>query len=496
MKIFDRFTLKSYLGPMILTFFIVLFILMLNFLWLYIDDLIGKGLSLSVIVEFIFWGTASFIPLALPLSTLLASIMTMGNLGESNELLAMKSTGISLQRIIRPLMALAITVSIGAFFISNNFLPYANLQIKTLLFDIKHKREEIKIPAGVFYNGIEDLSLYVDRQDEASGMMYNIMLYDHRAKKGNISVTLADSGYIRLTENKQHIIFSFYHGYAYEEGESGNQAKEMVYPFQRRYFDRQEVLVPLEGYDFQRSDGTRFSDDAQIQNINRLSFMKDSLKSLLTAGNERFLQTFVTPGYLPNYNLKDSVLRARQIYTAAFDSLYRAFPVEKQLEAAKQAYNTIDRNALYIANYAAEQEKDDYPRRSVAIEWHRKFTLSFACLIFFFIGAPLGAIIRKGGLGMPAVVSIFFFVIYWVIDISGKKLSRDGAWDPLFGTWVSSMVLLPIGIFLTYKATSDSSLFNAEKYIDFFRNIAKWLKKRRMKYEVAGAGVGGKFINK
>ncbi|MDR2358913.1 MAG: LptF/LptG family permease [Prevotellaceae bacterium] len=481
MRTLDRFTLRSYLGPMVLTFLIVLFILMLQFLWLYIDDLIGKGLSISVIAEFIFWGTASFIPLALPLSTLLASIMTMGNLGENNELLAMKAAGISLQRIMRPLVALAVSISIGAFFVSNNLIPYTNLQIKTLLFDIKHKREEIKIPAGVFYNGIEDLSLYVDRQDEVSGLMYNIMLYDHRAKKGNISVTLADSGYIRLTENKQHIIFSFYHGYAYEESESNNPAKDTTYPFQRRYFDRQEVLVPLEGYDFQRSDGTRFSDDAQMQNIRRLSFMEDSLQNLLTIGRERFIQTFVTPGYLPNYNLRDSVLRVKQIYTAAFDSLYHAFPVEKQMDAARQAVNTLDRNALYIANYIAEQEKDDYPRRSVSIEWHRKFTLSFACLIFFFIGAPLGAIIRKGGLGMPAVVSIFFFIIYWVIDISGKKLSRDGAWDPLFGTWASSMVLLPIGIFLTYKATSDSSLFNAEKYREIFRKIMNALKKLRTK---------------
>lgn len=461
---------------MVLTFLIVLFILMLQFLWLYIDDLIGKGLSVPVIAEFIFWGTASFIPLALPLSTLLASIMTMGNLGENNELLAMKATGISLQRIMRPLIVLAVSISIGAFFVSNDLIPYTNLQIKTLLFDIKHKREEIKIPAGVFYNGIEDLSLYVDRQDEVSGLMYNIMLYDHRAKKGNTSVTLADSGYIRLTENKQHIIFSFYHGYAYEESESNNTARDTMYPFQRRYFDRQEVLVPLEGYDFQRSDGTRFSDDAQIQNIRRLSFMKDSLQNLLTAGRGRFIQTFVSPGYLPNYNLWDSTLRMKQIYTADFDSLYRTFPVEKQRDAARQAFNTIDRNALYIANYMAEQEKDDYPRRSVSIEWHRKFTLSFACLIFFFIGAPLGAIIRKGGLGMPAVVSIFFFIIYWVIDISGKKLSRDGAWDPLFGTWVSSMVLLPIGIFLTYKATSDSSLFNVEKYREIFWRLCAKLR--------------------
>jgi lipopolysaccharide export system permease protein len=441
---------------MLLTFFIVLFILMLNFLWLYIDDVIGKGLSMGVIAEFIFWGTASYIPLALPLSTLLASIMTMGNLGENNELLAMKATGISLQRIMRPLMLLAMSISIGAFFVSNDLLPYTTLQIKTLLFDIQHKREEIKIPAGMFYNGIEDLSLYVEKQDEVTGLMHSLMLYDHRAKKGNTSVTLADSGYIRLTKNKQHIIFTFYHGYAYEEGESNGQAKDTAYPFQRRYFDRQDVLVPLYGYDFPRSDGSRFNDDAQTQNINRLSFMEDSLHSLQKSACERFIQNFLTPVYLPHYNLHDSLLRARQVHTAAFDSLYNTFPEKKQLDAVRQAYSTFDRSALYIANYAAEHEKDDYPRRRVEIEWHRKFTLSFACLVFFFI-------------------------IYWVIDISGKKLSRDGVWDPFFGTWVSSMVLLPIGIFLTYKATSDSSLFNAEKYMAFFRNLAKKLKTKSEK---------------
>jgi lipopolysaccharide export system permease protein len=456
---------------MILTFFIVLFVFELQFLWLYIDDLIGKGLSISVIAEFLFWSTASFIPFALPLSTLLASIMTMGNLGENNELLAMKATGISLQRIMRPIMVLAVSISIGAFFVANDLVPYTNLQIHTLLFDIKHKREEVKIPAGVFYNGIEDLSLYVDRQDEVSGLMYKIMLYDHRAKKGNTSVTLADSGYIRLTENKQHIIFSFYHGYAYEETDAANEAKDTASPFQRRYFDRQEVLVPLEGYDFQRSDGSRFSDNAQMQNIKRLSFMEDSLNGLLAAGHGRFMQTFLTPGYLPHYNRQDSVLLAKQIYTAAFDSMYRALPVERKWDAAKQAYTMLDRNALYIANYAAEQEKDDYPRRSVAIEWHRKFTLSFACLIFFFIGAPLGAIIRKGGLGMPAVISVFLFLFYYSIDIFFVKLAKQSVLPVWMGMWLSSVVLFSLGMFFTYKAVNDSVMLNADAWTGFFKRL-------------------------
>jgi lipopolysaccharide export system permease protein len=282
-----------------------------------------------------------------------------------------------------------------------------------------------------------------------------------------------------LTANKQHIIFLLYDGYAYEDGETKN-ARDTTAPFQRRHFSRQEVLVPLDGYDFQRSDGMRFQNDAKVQSLDKLSYMEDSLGSALADGQTRFLTTFLT-NYIPKYYYNDSLMRTKQIYTAAFDSLYAALPVKERLQAAKQAQSSIERNEVYITNFAAEQERDDHPRRRVEIEWHRKFTLSFACLIFFFIGAPLGAIIRKGGLGMPAVISIFFFLLYWVIDISGIKLSRDGAWDPHFGVWLSSMVLLPIGIFLTYKATSDSSLFNVDKYVDFFKKV---FRKKGHKSEV------------
>jgi lipopolysaccharide export system permease protein len=458
---------------MVLTFFIVLFVLLLQFLWMYIDELIGKGLSMGVIGEFMLWGMASFIPLALPLSTMLSSIMTMGNLGENNELLAMKAAGLSLQRIMRPLMILAVCISIGAFFIANDLIPFATLKINTLLYDIRQKREEIKIPAGIFYNGIEDVSLYVSKQDEKTNLMHHIMLYDHRDKRGNTTVTLADSGYIRLTENKQHILFTLYNGHTFEEGES--RARDTTHPFQRRHFATQEVLIPLEGYGFQRSDGSRFQSDAQMQSIDRLSFLEDSLRGIIGLHRDKFLTTL--GGTLQGFQRPDSATRARQVYTLSLDSLFNALPVEKQLELAQKAATYMERNNMHVNNYVSDHERDDYPRRRMAVEWHRKFTLSFACLIFFFIGAPLGAIIRKGGLGTPAVVSMFFFVVYWVIDISGKKLSRDGALEPMFGIWLSSFILLPIGIFLTYKATSDSSLFNADKYIAVFKAFFSRRKK-------------------
>jgi len=475
LRTLDRYTIKSYLGPMVLTFCIVLFVLLLQFIWLYIDELIGKGLSLGVVFEFFFWGMAQFVPLALPLSTMLASIMTMGGLGENNELLAMKAAGIPLQRILRPLMVLALVISIGAFFVANDLIPYANLQIKTILYDIKQKREEVKIPSGVFYDGIENIILYVEEQGENNGLMQGIMFYDHRAKKGNTNVTIAESGYIRLTENKQHAIFTLYNGITYEDGERKSRA-DTIYPFQRRKFDEQVVLVPLEGYDFKRSDGSRYKDMAETMNIRDLSYFEDSLSTNLSNNRTRFKSEFLEGDYMPRTFELDSVGRKEFVYTLALDSLYGAMSMEKQLESIRGAKRSIERSSAQLSNFVAQQEQNDYQRRRMELEMHRKFSLAFACLVFFFIGAPLGAIIRKGGLGTPTVVSIFFFVIYWVIDLAGKKLARDGAWEPAFGAWISSIVLLPIGIFLTYKATKDSSLFNVDKYIPMLKNIISLLK--------------------
>ena len=460
---------------MVLTFCIVLFVLLLQFIWLYIDELIGKGLSLGVVFEFFFWGMAQFVPLALPLSTMLASIMTMGGLGENNELLAMKAAGIPLQRILRPLMVLALVISIGAFFVANDLIPYADLQIKTILYDIKQKREEVKIPSGVFYDGIENIILYVEEQGENNGLMQGIMFYDHRAKKGNTNVTIAESGYIRLTENKQHAIFTLYNGITYEDGERKSRA-DTIYPFQRRKFDEQVVLVPLEGYDFKRSDGSRYKDMAETMNIRDLSYFEDSLSTNLSNNRTRFKSEFLEGDYMPRTFELDSIGRKEFVYTLALDSLYGTMSMEKQLESIRGAKRNIEKSSAQVSNFIAQQEQNDYQRRRMELEMHRKFSLAFACLVFFFIGAPLGAIIRKGGLGTPTVVSIFFFVIYWVIDLAGKKLARDGAWDPAFGAWISSIVLLPIGIFLTYKATKDSSLFNVDKYIPMLKNIISLLK--------------------
>ena len=473
MKTLDRFILKSYLGPMLLTFFIVLFVLMLQFVWLYIDDLVGKALPLNIIFEYIFWGTVAFIPLAMPLSTMLASIMTMGNFGEYNELLAMKAAGLSVQRIMRPLMFLVTILGISAFFISNNLLPYAYLKMRTLQYDIGQKRQEIKIPVGIFYDGIDNTALYAASQDESSGLLHDIIIYDHRDGKGNTKVTLAKSGYIRLTDNKRHIIFTLYDGHSYEEIEP-RQPNDTTAPFQRSAFTEHEFLISLAGYEFQRSENENdlYKDDPRTKSLKELGI--DSLKTVqINYRTEQASGLKASIAFALGYQFDNFAVQARP-YRVDCDSLFHNMTYEQQSRAAATAISTIERILMSVNPYAIEDNIKDAPVRRAEVEWHRKFTLSFACLIFFFIGAPLGAIIRKGGLGMPTVVSIFFFVVYWVLDFSGTKLARNGEAIPFIGTWVSSFVLLPMGIFLTYKSTTDSALFNLDRYksvLNFFNKF-------------------------
>lgn len=479
MKRLDRYILISYLGPMLLTFFVVLFVLMLQFLWLHIDDLVGKGLGLMVIAEFLFWGIIIYIPLALPLSTLLSSIMAMGNMGESNELLAMKAAGVSIQRAMRPLMGLVAIISITAFFVANSLIPYANLQISSLMYDIRQKRMEIKIPTGIFYNGIEDYSLRIERQSEQTHLMYDMILYDHTDKRGNVSVTRADSGYMKFTGNKTHIIVKLFHGHTYEEDKQ--QTGDSIYPFQKRYFSEQEVLIPLQNYEFKRSDNERFKDQAQMKSLHELNIISDSLALVQQNMANTYVSDFRYKASLARTQEFDTLktFREKYIYTANCDSLFALLPMYRKVEAVNGALHRISQAISQSEIHATNYEQVDYQKRRADIEWHRKFALSIACIIFFFIGAPLGAIIRKGGLGMPTVVSIFFFTIYWVVDISGKKLARDGVFDPVMGIWLSSLVLLPMGIFLTYKATTDSALFNTDRYIESLKKITKIFSKKR-----------------
>lgn len=471
MKKLDSFILKSFLGPFIMTFLIVIFVLMLQFLWLYIDELVGKGLGLGVILEFLGWGSATLIPMALPLASLLASIMTMGNMGENNELLAMKAAGISLQRIITPLIYVSVLISIGAFFASNNLIPVAYNKIYTLRDDISKTKEEIKIPTGIFYDGVDGYNIRVESRDE-NNIMHNVMVYNHSARKGNISLTVADSGHVALSPDKTSLVFTLYSGVNYEE-DNVKKYKDTTLSLQKIEFSRQDVIIPLQNYAFKKSDDARYGNEVMAKGLSQLKKDKDSLSAVYGETLHTQTNKAVNSSNLAYSHQLDTSRIHR--FKGAFnpDSLFIWNNVNNEIEAYTNAATSINNQISSLEFYERELFQSAYPLRRSIIESYRKFTLSFACLVFFFIGAPLGAIIRKGGLGTPVIVSMFFFVIYWVVDISGKKLANDGAISPFLGTFISTFVLIPMGVFLTVKSTKDSALFNADSYKIFIKNLWK-----------------------
>ena len=476
MKKLHLFVLRTYAGPLIATFFVVVFILLMQFLWKYIDDLIGKGLELSVIAELLLYTSAGLVPLALPLAILLSSLMTFGNMGENFELTALKSAGISLQRIMSPLIILTVIMSIGAFYFSNRVLPYTNLKMRSLLYDVQQQRPEMQIREGIFYNGIDNYSIKISEKNHRTNMMYDIMIYDHTSKKGNLMVTIADSGFMRITEDKSYLVTTLYSGYNYEEMEErARQLQHRTYPHRNDRFSEQVLIIELSGFDLQRTDEEAFRHNSQMMNIDQLSMTIDSLDGVLSE------QVSDHTGNLMN----SSFFKKEAYHRLVEDSLektdkppFDVWGLEQTLtnDQKRRAFDQALVDARLVRNQIISTKTNfDWRNKLIRryeIEWHRKFTLSFACLVFFFIGAPLGAIIRKGGLGMPAVISVLFFVIYYVIDISALKFVRELIIPPIPGIWISSLILLPVGIFLTYKATTDSVIMNTETYISYFKKIA------------------------
>lgn len=477
MKKLDKFILFSFLGPFIMVFLIVVFILVMQFLWLYIDELVGKGLSLWVILEFLMWGSCTILPLAMPLATLIASIMTLGNMGESNELLAMNAAGISLKRILIPLIVVSVGISIAAFFVSNNLIPVSYNKIYTLQYDINKTKEEIKIPTGTFYNGIDGYTLRISDRNKETDMMYDVMVYDHTKNKGNVSVAVADSGLIKSTPDKSALVFTLYHGVSYEE-DNTMKYRDTSMILSRIEFDMQEMIIPLKNYAFQKSDEDRYGNEIMTKNLKTLQEDRDSI-------GETYEKTYTKHQLRYNYGMGlefpeqlDTTKNKGYLDGLEVDSLFTKWDMNKESISTSEALEQIRSTISMTESFERELAQNSYFLRKIDLESYRKFTLSFACLVFFFIGAPLGAIIRKGGLGTPVIISALFFVLYWVVDISGKKLATDGAITPLIGAFISTLVLLPMGIFLTWKATSESSSFNFDTFKQEFFRYFKKLKKR------------------
>ncbi len=470
MKKLDKFIIKSFVGPFFAILFVVVFILVMQFLWLYIDELVGKGLSMKIILEFMAWGSATMLPLSLPLATLLSAMMTLGTLGENNELLAIKAAGISLQRIMIPLAMICGIISVGAFFVSNDLLPVAYNKIYTLRDDIGKTKGEIKIPTGTFYNGIDGYILRVDERDDDTGMMKGVMVYSHTKNKGNTSLTIADSAIMKMSKDKSYLTFILHDGTNYEETNT-KKYRDTTLQFQKIDFSRQEMIIPLENYAFQKSDSSRFNDQVKSMNLKQLHHGQDSIGTLDSTSKQANLKSIRTTSYI-RYNSQLDTVRKR-MPTSNFDreDKGRWKSLNEEIEALLKAKKTAEDLQFDLMSFSRERYYHNYTLRLIDIEINKKFALSIACLIFFFIGAPLGALIRKGGLGTPAIISVLFFVAYWVIDISGTKLAKDGAVGAFHGVFFSSYVLFPTGLFLTWKAINDSAIFSTESLKNGFKKI-------------------------
>ena len=485
MKKLDQFILKSFVGPFFAILLVVVFILVMQFLWLYIDELVGKGLSLKIILEFLGWGSVTMLPLSLPLATLLSSMMTLGTLGENNELIAIKAAGISLKRVLVPLGITCAIISVGAFFISNDLMPIAFNKIYTLRDDIGRTKEEIKIPTGTFYNGIDGYILRVNERNDETGIMNGVMVYNHTGNKGNTSLTIADSAMMKMSKDKSYLSFVLYSGTNYEET-NDRKYRDTTLQFQKIDFSRQEMIIPLENYAFQKSDSSRFDDQVKSMNLKQLYHGQDSIGALNASAKEENIRSIRNSRNL-SYNIQlDTTVKQR--YTSRFipDTTFYWENLDREIAAIERAKREADDMQMTLTTFSRERFQYTYTLRNIDIEILKKFALAIACFVFFFIGAPIGALIRKGGLGTPAIISVLFFVAYWVIDISGTKLARDGAVGPFHGVFFSSYILLPTGLYLTWKAINDSSVFNMDSLKNGFRKLKSKImgifKKTRIVY--------------
>ncbi|GAO30368.1 LptF/LptG family permease [Geofilum rubicundum] len=487
MKKLHLFIFRSYTGPLIMTFFIAMFILVMQFMWRYVDDLVGKGLEWTVLMELLFYASLQVVPMALPLAILLASLMTFGNLGENYELTALKSAGVSLPRIMMPLIVLTMAISGMAYAFSNNVLPVANLKLVSILHGIRETRLELDIKERVFYQGVDDFSIKVEKKDRETNMLREVMIYDHRDRQAaNSNVTLADSGKLQVSEDKKHLLLTLYDGVRYDERvalEAGNkrqQQKKDSWMYRTDVFKEQIGIIQLQGFDFSKTDENLFRGGDRMKNLKQISHDLDSLRQerqvYIASVEDRSSHLHFNRMREPRGE-RLSVIDSAVVTNAdsAFNTLdggRQLMVIQNAIRSARDHKQTIDDQMRFI-------EREDDRIRKHQMEYHRKFTLSFACLIFFFIGAPLGAIIRKGGLGMPVVISIFFFVVYYIIDTMGTKFARDGVWFVYQGMWLSSAVLLPIGAFLTYKSATDSALLNADAYYSNMQKLKEFIFKRK-----------------
>ena len=468
--------LQTFLPLFLMTFGICLFIVLMQFIWRYIDDMVGKGLSIGVLAELFFYAALFMLPMALPLAILLASLMTFGNLGERLELLAMKSAGISLLKIMRPVMIFLIFVSIGAFYFQNYAMPVVQVKLYTLLYSMRQKSPELDIPEGVFYKEITGFNVYVKKKNPQTGLLSDLMIYDYSEGFNNARVIVADSGRLKTSEDKLFLVLSLFNGESFEnlKSQEKQSRKTTAVPYRRERFQTKDILIEFDA-NFNMTDESFMQNQFVGKNLASLQHSIDSMSLRLDSIKAINAKGIYETSYRKSLRMEVAATEsADTLYSPVvinFDSLYQAQSPGRKvtlLNKAKQLAEGV-RTDYYFR--AANMGDEGYKVRRHLTEWHKKFTLSFACLIFFFIGAPLGAIIRKGGLGVPVIISVLLFIFYYIIDNMGYKMARDGVWAAWEGMWLSSAVLTPLGMFLTYKAVNVSVTLKADTYLNGLKNL-------------------------
>ena len=469
-KKLDIFVLKSFLMLFAGTFFICLFIFMMQFLWKYVDEMVGKGLEISVLAQFFFYSGLTLIPVSLPLAILLAALMTFGNFGERFELLSMKAAGIPLLRIIRPLIIFCAMLGCISFYFQNVIAPKAQLKLLTLLVSMKQTSPELDIPEGVFYSDIEGYNIYVKHKDRETGIMKDLLIYDLSDGFEIALIIWASEGKMEMTEDKKHLYLHLYRGEQFENLKSQSIDSKNV-PYRRETFREKHLMIEFDG-GFDMVDGSYLSDRSDSKDMAAIDHSIDSLNFRADSiGRSMYKQIKVQTYKTITVSKKDSIRIASNELPSLIntDSLLATYSLAQKSEIVNNSSQTVSRLSMEWEQKGKQMKDTDKKIRSHQADWHKKFTLSISCLIFFFIGAPLGAIIRKGGLGLPVVISVIIFVLYYIIDSGSTRVAKSGEMNMILGVWMSTLVLAPIGAFFTYKSNKDSIVFNLEVYTNFFR---------------------------
>ena len=472
-KKLDIFIAKQFGLLFIGTFFICQFVLMMQFLWRYIDELIGKGLSMEVLAEFFWHMGLMLVPQALPLAILLSSLITFGNMGESSELTAIKAAGISLMQAFRSLIVISVLICLTSLYFQNTIGPNANKQLGLMLMSMKQKSPELEIPEGIFYDGIPNSNLYVQKKDLNTGKLYGIMIYRMTGSYEDQAIILADSGMLQSTAEKKHLLLTLWSGEWFENMQAQELAGDAAVPYRRETFTHKRILLDFDG-DFNVGDGSSMSNNANAKSFSRISHDLDSLKEQYDSiGRVYYREDQRMAYYLPQVSVNDSVrsLKLAASNTYDVDSAFSRLSPDKRRSAVSYALQQVKQRAMDLDFKQMITSDGDRLIRQHQIEWVRKITLALTCLIFFFIGAPLGAIIRKGGLGLPVLISVLVFIVYYILDNSGYRMARGGMWAVWFGNALAPAVLVPMAVFFTYKATNDSVVFNVDLYTDIFRRF-------------------------